>query len=355
MSMAASGGLSVGGVWRGVSEVGRKRTIPTTGGASARWVAPPRASSSSSLSSSSLSSSSLSSSLSSSSSTPRSVVTRASSTPEQDTEPAPSSSSSTDLQKCLSPNPAEPPGDFEMPIWDHLEELRERVMAGAIAGAAAVAVCFLYSKDLVLFLEAPVAEQGVRFLQPSPGEFFFTTLQVGGYSGILLAAPTILYEIAAYVVPGLTKSERQFLAPVIFGSSLLFYVGVAFGYEILSPAALKFFVSYSDGAVESLWSIQEYFKFVLTLMLSTGLSFQLPVIQILVGQLGLVSSSQMFAQWRFVVVGATVAAAVLTPSTDPFTQTLLALPLIGLYLGGAGVVRLIEGRRDSDGGDLTMS
>jgi len=242
-----------------------------------------------------------------------------------------------------------------MPIWDHLEELRERVMAGAIAGAAAVAVCFLYSKDLVLFLEAPVAEQGVRFLQLSPGEFFFTTLQVGGYSGILLAAPTILYEIAAYVVPGLTKSERQFLAPVIFGSSLLFYVGVAFGYEILSPAALKFFVSYSDGAVESLWSIQEYFKFVLTLMLSTGLSFQLPVIQILVGQLGLVSSSQMFAQWRFVVVGATVAAAVLTPSTDPFTQTLLALPLIGLYLGGAGVVRLIEGRRDSDGGDLTMS
>ena len=259
----------------------------------------------------------------------------------------------SDLQKFLAPNPAELPGDFEMPIWDHLEELRERVMAGAIAGATAVGVCFLFSKDLVLFLEAPVAEQGVRFLQLSPGEFFFTTLQVGGYSGILLAAPTILYEIAAYVVPGLTKSERQFLAPIIFGSSLLFYVGVAFGYEILSPAALKFFVSYSDGAVESLWSIQEYFKFVLTLMLSTGLSFQLPVIQILVGQLGLVSSSQMFSQWRFVVVGATVAAAVLTPSTDPFTQTLLALPLIGLYMGGAGVVRLIEGRRD--GGDLGMS
>jgi sec-independent protein translocase protein TatC len=342
MSMAALGGLGVGGVGGvGVVEVGRKRTIPTTtGGASARWVAHPRAESS----------------YSSTSSTPRSVVTRASSTPEQDTEPASSSSStSTDLQKFLSPNPAELPGDFEMPIWDHLEELRERVMAGAIAGASAVAICFLYSKDLVLFLEAPVAEQGVRFLQLSPGEFFFTTLQVGGYSGILLAAPTILYEIAAYVVPGLTKSERQFLAPIIFGSSLLFYVGVAFGYEVLSPAALKFFVSYSDGAVESLWSIQEYFKFVLTLMLSTGLSFQLPVIQILVGQLGLVSSSQMFAQWRFVVVGATVAAAVLTPSTDPFTQTLLALPLIGLYLGGAGVVRLIEGRRDSDGGDLTMS
>ncbi len=268
---------------------------------------------------------------------------------------ASTSSNESDLKKFLSPNPAELPGDFEMPIWDHLEELRERVMAGALAGAAAVSVCFLFSKDLVLFLEAPVAEQGVRFLQLSPGEFFFTTLQVGGYSGILLAAPTILYEIVAYVVPGLTKSERQFLAPIVFGSSLLFYAGVAFGYEVLSPAALKFFVSYSDGAVESLWSIQEYFKFVLTLMLSTGLSFQLPVIQILIGQLGLVSSRDMFAQWRFVVVGATVAAAVLTPSTDPFTQTLLALPLIGLYMGGAGVVRLIESRRDSGGDGLMQS
>ncbi len=147
---------------------------------------------------------------------------------------ASTSSNESDLKKFLSPNPAELPGDFEMPIWDHLEELRERVMAGALAGAAAVSVCFLFSKDLVLFLEAPVAEQGVRFLQLSPGEFFFTTLQVGGYSGILLAAPTILYEIVAYVVPGLTKSERQFLAPIVFGSSLLFYA-------IISPHSSTLF------------------------------------------------------------------------------------------------------------------
>lgn len=100
-----------------------------------------------------------------------------------------------------------------------------QVLVGALAAAAAVATCFLFSKDLVLFLEAPVAAQGVRFLQLSPGEFFFTTLKVGGYAGILVSVPTLLYEIAAYVVPGLTKSERQFLAPVILGSSVLFYAG----------------------------------------------------------------------------------------------------------------------------------
>jgi sec-independent protein translocase protein TatC len=122
-----------------------------------------------------------------------------------------------------------------------------------------------------------------------------------------------------------------------------------FSYEILTPAALNFFVSYADGAVESLWSIDQYFEFVLVLMLSTGLSFQVPVIQIMLGQLGIVSSQAMFSQWRFVVVGATVAAAVLTPSTDPFTQTLLAVPLIGLYMGGAAAVRFLEQRKEITG------
>lgn len=151
------------------------------------------------------------------------------------------------IENWLYPAKEELPEDFEMPIWDHLEELRERVLVAALACGIAILTCFAFSKDLVVFLEAPVAAQGVRFLQLSPGEFFFTTLkvclqltmvdqvntactritQVGGYAGLLLAAPTVLYEIIAYVVPGLTRSERQFLAPVVFGSSILFYLGYA--------------------------------------------------------------------------------------------------------------------------------
>jgi len=249
------------------------------------------------------------------------------------------------VQALLYPDPNELPNEFEMPIWDHLEELRERVLIGALAVTLAILACFIYSKDLVVFLEAPVASQGVRFLQLSPGEFFFTSLKVSGYTGILLAAPTVLYEIIAYVVPGLTRDERKFLAPVVLGSSALFYVGIFFAYEVLTPAALNFFVNYADGAVESLWSIDQYFEFVLVLLLSTGLSFQVPVVQVLLGQLGLVSSQQMIGLWRYVVVGAVVAAAVLTPSTDPFTQMLLAGPLIGLYMGGAYAVKAIEASR----------
>ncbi|GIL58767.1 hypothetical protein Vafri_13750 [Volvox africanus] len=262
-------------------------------------------------------------------------------------EPAEEVEEDSMLKKFLYPDPEELPAQesLAMPLWDHLEELRERVLVAGLASAAAILTCFVFSKDLVVFLEAPVADAGVRFLQLSPGEFFFTTLKASGYAGLLLAAPTVLYEVIAYVVPGLTKSERTFLAPIVFGSSILFYLGLAFSYEILTPAALNFFVSYADGAVESLWSIDQYFEFVLVLMLSTGLSFQVPVLQVMLGQLGIVTSEQMFSIWRWVVVGSTIAAAVLTPSTDPFTQALLAIPLVGLYMGGASVVRIIEQSR----------
>ncbi|XP_072991575.1 sec-independent protein translocase protein TATC, chloroplastic [Typha latifolia] len=245
------------------------------------------------------------------------------------------------LYNILYPSKDLLPDDKEMSIFDHLEELRQRIFVSVLAVGAAILGCFAFSKDLIILLEAPVSAQGVRFLQLSPGEFFFTTLKVSGYCGILLGSPIILYEIIAFVLPGLTRDERKFLGPIVLGSSVLFYAGIAFSYAVLTPAALNFFVSYAEGAVESLWSIDQYFEFVLVLMFSTGLSFQVPVIQLLLGQTGLVSGDQMLSIWRYVVVGAVVAAAVLTPSTDPLTQVLLAGPLLGLYLGGAWAVKLI--------------
>ncbi|XP_057423147.1 sec-independent protein translocase protein TATC, chloroplastic [Lotus japonicus] len=244
------------------------------------------------------------------------------------------------LYDFLYPSKELLPDDKEMSIFDHLEELRQRIFVSVLVVGASILGCFAYSKELVKLLEAPVKSEGVKFLQLAPGEFFFTTLKVSGYSGILLGSPIILYEIIAFVLPGLTKSERRFLGPIVLGSSVLFYAGIAFSYLVLTPAALNFFVDYAEGAVESLWSIDQYFEFVLVLMFSTGLSFQVPVIQFLLGQVGLVSGDQMLSVWRYVVVGAVVAAAIVTPSTDPLTQVLLAGPLLGLYLGGAWAVKL---------------
>jgi len=260
-------------------------------------------------------------------------------------EAASAAEDKTAVQQFLFPDKEELPDDMEMSIWEHFDELRERVLISVITSGVAITACFLISKDLVVLLEEPVTREGVRFLQLSPGEYFFTTLKVAGYTGVLLSAPSIIYEVAAFVVPGLTKSERNFLGPIVGGSSVLFYTGILFSYSVLVPAALKFFVSYADGAVESLWSIDQYFEFVLVLLLSTGLSFQVPVIQLLLGATGVVSSQQMLSAWRYVVVGAVVAAAVLTPSTDPFTQTLLAVPLMGLYFGGSLAVRAVENKK----------
>ncbi len=130
------------------------------------------------------------------------------------------------------------------------------------------------------------------------------------------------------------------LGPVVLGSSVLFGAGLVFAYLLLIPAALRFFISYGADVVEQLWSIDKYFEFVLLLLFSTGLAFQIPIIQLLLGNLGIVSSEKMVAGWRFVIMGAVVLGAILTPSTDPLTQSLLAGAVLGLYFGGVGLVKL---------------
>ena len=231
------------------------------------------------------------------------------------------------------------PDEVEMSLFDHLEELRRRLFYGLIAVVLGMSGCFLGVKPIVQLLEVPA--QGVKFLQLAPGEYFFVSMKVAGYSGLVIASPFILYQIIQFVLPGLTRRERRLLAPVVLGSSVLFAAGLVFSYSLLVPAALNFFISYGADVVEQLWSIDRYFEFVLLLMFSTGLAFQIPIIQVLLAVLGIVSSKQMLSGWRSVVLGAAVLGAVLTPSTDPLTQTLLAGAVLGLYFGGIGLVKLL--------------
>ncbi|MBD1832685.1 twin-arginine translocase subunit TatC [Cyanobacteria bacterium FACHB-472] len=247
-----------------------------------------------------------------------------------------------DLDLATSPEDEyldELPADVEMSLFDHLEELRRRIFYALIAVVVGVAGCFLFVKQIVRLLEIPA--QGVKFLQLAPGEYFFVSIKVAGYSGLLVASPFILYQIIQFVLPGLTRRESRLIGPVVLGSSFLFVTGLFFAYVALIPAALNFFISYGADVVEQLWSIDKYFEFVLLLMFSTGLAFQIPIIQLLLGFLGIVSSAQMFSGWRLVILGATVLGAVLTPSTDPLTQSLLAGAVLGLYFGGIGLVKLL--------------
>lgn len=242
-----------------------------------------------------------------------------------------------------SPNPDEYldefPNDVEMSLFDHLEELRQRIFYALIAVVLSVIGCFAFVKPIVQLLEVPA--KGVKFLQLAPGEFFFVSLKVAGYSGLLVASPFILYQIIQFVLPGLTRRERRLIGPVVLGSSVLFFLGLGFSYTALVPAALNFFINYGADVVEQAWSIDRYFEFILLLMFCTGIAFQIPVIQLLLGILGIVSSAQMLSGWRYVVLGAVILGAVLTPSTDPVTQSLLAGAVLLLYFGGIGAVKLI--------------
>jgi sec-independent protein translocase protein TatC len=231
------------------------------------------------------------------------------------------------------------PTELEMSFFDHLEELRQRIFYSVIAVAIGALGCFVYAKQIVQVLEIPAV--GIKFLQLAPGEYFFVSVKVAGYCGLLVASPMILYQIIQFVIPGLTLRERRLVLPVVVASSVLFFVGIAFAYYLLIPAALNFLIGYGEDVVEQAWSIDRYFEFVLVLLFATGLLFELPVVQILLSLLGILSSKLMLSAWQSVVVGSMVVGAIVTPSTDPLTQSLLAGAVLALYFGGIGVVKLL--------------
>jgi sec-independent protein translocase protein TatC len=207
--------------------------------------------------------------------------------------------------------------DVEMSFFAHLEELRQRIFYAVIAVAIGAVGCFVFAKQIVQILEIPAA--GIKFLQLAPGEYFFVSVKVAGYCGLLVASPVVLYQIIQFVVPGLTRRERQLVLPVVAGSSVLFVGGISFAFYVLIPAALNFLIGYGESVVEQAWSIDKYFEFVLVLLFATGLLFE----------------------WQSVVVGSMVVGAIVTPSTDPLTQSLLAGAVLALYFGGVGVVKLL--------------
>lgn len=261
-------------------------------------------------------------------------------TPPQDLDSINSANFNPETHSEPSIDPLdELPGEVEMSIFDHIEELRQRIFYSLIVVVVGIIGSFIVVKPLVQLLEVPA--KGVKFLQLAPGEFFFVSIKVAAYSGLILSTPFILYQIIQFVLPGLTLRERRLVIPVVLGSSVLFIVGLVFAYLLLIPAALQFFINYGADVVEQLWSIDKYFDFVLLLLFTTGIAFQVPVIQILLAKLGIVSSKIMLKGWRYVIMSAVIMSAVLTPSTDPLTQSLLAGAVLGLYFGGIGLVKLI--------------
>nr|YP_010471109.1 sec-independent protein translocase-like protein [Synarthrophyton patena]UVF62938.1 sec-independent protein translocase-like protein [Synarthrophyton patena] len=222
--------------------------------------------------------------------------------------------------------------DIEMSIFEHIEELRDRTIKATIFFIIITGITFIHVNEISNILKEPAI--GIQFLQLAPGEYFFSSIKISSYMGLIISSPFVIYQCVLFILPGLTEKETKFFLPILLSSIFLFFLGLYFSYTTLIPAAINFFINYGSEIVEPFWSFEQYFDFILILLISTGLAFQVPIIQIIIGLIGIISSKQMIRSWKYIILLSTIISAILTPSTDPFTQLFLSSAILSLYFIG---------------------
>jgi sec-independent protein translocase protein TatC len=232
-----------------------------------------------------------------------------------------------------------------MTILEHLQELRRRLMICGIALVVAMVVSFYPITFWVLDWISLPAERRVQdfhMIFTEPLEFWMTYFRVALLVGVTLAMPVFLYQFLGFVGPGLTKNERRWAIPIVVAGSFMFVMGVLFAYYVALPPALGFLLD-ARGHADPFISIRKYVDFVTRLMLVTGLVFQIPFVVMGLAKIGIVTSKKLFGWWRYAIVGAFTLSAVVTPSIDPVTQTMVAVPMIVLFFLGVLLSKLVEG------------
>ena len=228
----------------------------------------------------------------------------------------------------------------QMPIIDHLEELREKIINSLIVLLFFTVLCLSYSKEITMFLQKPAL--GIKFLQLAPGEYLFVSVKVALYSSILISMPFCCYQISLFILPGLTPQERKYVISILVGSIILFFVGLFFSYQILVPITLNFLINYGSDIIEPIWSFEEYFNFIILLLFSTGISFQIPVIQVCLGVANIIKHEKMLESWKYIIFFSTILSAIITPSTDPITQIVMSSTIIFLYFSGIFTLKILQ-------------
>jgi len=224
----------------------------------------------------------------------------------------------------------------------HLVELRDRLIRSLLVVLVLFFVCFYFAPDIMNFLSQPLLSalpEGAKPIWIDQAGAFFTLTKVAFLTALLASMPWILYQAWAFVAPGLYEHEKKFALPLIVSSVFFLVVGIAFAYTFVLPAAYKFFIAMSSRTgAETLQDLQKYWDFTLAIFFGFGLTFEVPVVEMLLVKLGFVTVEQLRQARRYVIVGAFVVAAVLTPP-DVLSQFMLAVPLcllyeLGIFLAG---------------------
>ena len=220
-----------------------------------------------------------------------------------------------------------------LPVTDHLEELRWRIIKCFIAVAIGFVLSYAFSKEIFNFLVSPlikVMPKGGHLIYTALPEAFITYFKVSFLAGIIIAVPAILYQTWKFVMPALYENEKRYVFPFVIIATIFFILGVGFAFYVVLPFGFKFFLGFSTDNITALPSLREYLGFVTKLLLAFGITFELPVIIYFLAKMGIVTQAMLARKRKYAILIVFIVAAILTPP-DVISQILLAVPLLVLY------------------------
>lgn len=234
-------------------------------------------------------------------------------------------------------NTYETKADTEMPLVDHLSELRSRLLKAILAVIVGSTAVYFYVGELINYIAAPAG----KLYYMNPAEAFFTYLKVSLFAGFILASPIVLYQAWEFIVPALRAKERMIALMLVPASVVLFVGGVLFAYFLVLPPALSFFMGFTTDNIQPLFSLGQYLSFIISFLLPFGFVFELPLFILVLAKIGLINAAFLARKRKLVIVLAFIVGAVVSPTPDVFSQTMIAIPVLILYEGSILVVKYV--------------
>jgi sec-independent protein translocase protein TatC len=229
-------------------------------------------------------------------------------------------------------------------LLGHLNQLKDHLIRIAVGLVVSSAAMFVFATQILEWLLLPVTDHRdmVKITATNPTEAFGMYMKIALFGGAIVAMPFIVYQVLLFILPGLTRQEKQALLWVIPCATLFFLGGAAFAYFVMIPPSVSYLFRFWNEYIEQMWTLKEYLGFVTGLIFWIGVSFETPLIMAFVARLGIVTAQQMLAVWRYALVGVAVLAAFITPTADWFNMTLVTVPLIALYFLGILMAWLVR-------------
>ena len=243
-----------------------------------------------------------------------------------------------------------------MGFLEHLDELRARLIRSCLAVAAGMVVAFVLSDRIADFVEGPVIKvlpPGTALVFVRPGEAFSFYLDLSLIGGVVLAAPFVMYQVWGFIAPALYAKEKKLVVPFVVLTALGTVAGALFSHYVLFPAMIAFFGTFNSPKMKFLPRVEDTFDLYKTLLIGMILVFQIPTLVFFLAKMRVVTARFLWRHFKYAIFITVVAAAVLTPTTDPWNQIVVAAPMIGLYVVGIGIAWMVEPRREAskpDGG-----